>query len=153
MEQAQFERLYMTYSADVYRLALSYLHSPQDAEDICHNIFLNLLNRNVQVLPQTEKTFLLTCTANACKDLLRSFWRTRVQPLDDTLSYSTENHRLLWDNIGKLPPKYRAVIHLYYYERYSQEQIAEILKISRTAVQTRMARARKLLKKELKQDV
>ena len=153
MEQAQFERLYMTYSADVYRLALSYLHSPQDAEDICHNVFLNLLNRNVQVLPQTEKTFLLTCTANACKDLLRSFWRTRVQPLDDTIVYTAENHRLLWDIIGKLPSKYRAVIHLYYYERYSQEQIAEILKISRTAVQTRMARARKLLKKELKQDV
>ena len=153
MEQAQFERLYMTYSADVYRLALSYLHSPQDAEDICHNVFLNLLNRNVQVLPQTEKTFLLTCTANACKDLLHSFWRTRVQPLDDTLVYSTQEHRILWDIIGRLPPKYRAVIHLYYYERYSQEQIAEILKISRTAVQTRMARARKLLKKELKQDV
>lgn len=153
MEQAQFERLYMTYSADTYRLALSYLHSPQDAEDICHNVFLNLLNRNIQVLPQTEKTFLLTCTANACKDLLRSFWRTRVQPLDDTIVYTAENHRLLWDIIGKLPPKYRAVIHLYYYERYSQEQIAEILNISRTTVQTRMARARKLLKKELKEDV
>ena len=61
--------------------------------------------------------------------------------------------RILWDIIGRLPPKYRAVIHLYYYERYSQEQIAEILKISRTTVQTRMARARKLLKKELKHDV
>ena len=150
MEQAQFERLYMTYSADVYRLALSYLHSPQDAEDVCHNVFLNLLNRKVQVLPQTEKTFLLTCTANACKDHLRSFWRTRVQPLDDGLVYNTPEHRILWDIIGKLPPKYRAVIHLYYYERYSQEQIADILKISRTAVQTRMARARNLLKKELK---
>lgn len=153
MEQTQFERLYRTYSADVYRLALSYLHSPQDAEDVCHNVFLSLLNRNVQVLPQTEKTFLLTCTANACKDLLRSFWRNRVQPLEDNLVYSTPEHRILWDIIGQLPPKYRAVIHLYYYERYSQEQIADILKISRTAVQTRMDRARKLLKKELKQDV
>lgn len=153
MEQTQFERLYRTYSADVYRLALSYLHSPQDAEDVCHNVFLSLLNRNAQVLPQTEKTFLLTCTANACKDLLRSFWRNRVQPLEDNLVYSTPEHRILWDIIGQLPPKYRAVIHLYYYERYSQEQIADILKISRTAVQTRMDRARKLLKKELKQDV
>ena len=153
MEQAQFERLYRTYSPDVYRLALSYLHSPQDAEDACHNVFLNLLNRNVQVLPQTEKTFLLTCTANACKDLLRSFWRNRVQPLEDNLVYSTPEQRILWEIIGQLPPKYRAVIHLYYYERYSQEQIAEILKISRSAVQTRMDRARKLLKKELKQDV
>lgn len=153
MEQAQFERLYRTYSPDVYRLALSYLHSPQDAEDVCHNVFLNLLNRKVQVLPKTEKTFLLTCTANACKDLLRSFWRNRVQPLEDNLVYSTPEQRILWEIIGQLPPKYRAVIHLYYYERYSQEQIAEILKISRSAVQTRMDRARKLLKKELKQDV
>lgn len=152
MDRKEFERLYITYSPDVYRLALGYLHSPQDAEDICHNVFTKLLGRNLQLDPQKEKTYLLTCTANACKDLLRSAWRTRVRPLDEAISYSTENDRILWDAIGKLPPKYRAVIHLYYYEGYSQGQIAEILKISRTAVQTRMDRAREHLRKELKED-
>jgi len=52
--------------------------------------------------------------------------------------------------VGTLPPKYRAVVHLYYYEGYSQEEIAKILGITRTAVQTRMQRARKQLEKELK---
>ena len=48
-----------------------------------------------------------------------------------------------------LPPKYRAVIHLYYWEGLPQGEIGDILHISRTAVQTRMQRARAMLKKEL----
>ena len=152
MDRGEFEHLYLTYSADVYRLALSYLHSPHDAQDICHDVFAKLLNRSIRLVPEKEKAFLLTCTANACKDLLRSAWRTRVEALDDTIPCSTEHDRVLWDAIGNLPPKYRAVIHLYYYEGYSQKQIAEILKISRAAVQARMDRGRAQLKKELSID-
>ena len=152
MDRAQIERLYITYAPDVYRLALSYLHSVHDAQDICHNVFAGLLGKNLQVPAQKEKPFLLTCTANACKNLLRSVWHTRVQLLDDTIPYSTEEDKSLWDAIGKLTPKYRAVIHLYYYEGYSQGQIADILKISRSAVQTRMDRARQQLRKELSED-
>ena len=152
MDRAQIERLYITYAPDVYRLALSYLHSVHDAQDICHNVFAGLLGKNLQLPPQKEKPFLLTCTANACKNLLRSVWRTRVQPLDDTIPCSTQEDLDLWNAIGKLSPKYRAVIHLYYYEGYSQCQIAEILKISQSAVQTRMDRARQQLRKELIED-
>ena len=52
--------------------------------------------------------------------------------------------------VGQLPPKYRAVVHLYYYEGYDQSEIASILGITRTAVQTRMQRAREKLGKELR---
>ena len=152
MDRVEIERLYITYASDVYRLALSYLHSIHDAQDICHNVFAGLLGKNLQLPPQKEKPFLLTCTANACKNLLRSVWRTRVQPLDETIPCTTQEDRDLWDAIGKLNPKYRAVVHLYYYEGYSQGQIAEILKISRSAVQTRMDRARQQLRKELSED-
>jgi RNA polymerase sigma-70 factor (ECF subfamily) len=152
MDQAEIERLYVTYAPDVYRLALSYLHSVHDAQDICHNIFAGLLGKQLQLPAQKEKTYLLTCAANACKNSLRSVWRTRVQPLDETIPYTTQEDRDLWDAIGKLNPKYRAVVHLYYYEGYSQGQIAEILKISRSAVQTRMDRARQQLRKELSED-
>ena len=54
--------------------------------------------------------------------------------------------------VKALPPKYRAVVHLYYYEGYDQGEIGEILHISRTAVQTRMSRARAMLKMELNGD-
>ena len=153
MDRTEIERLYVTYAPDVYRLALSYLHSVHDAQDICHNVFASLLGKQLHLPAQKEKTFLLTCTANACKNLLHSVWRTRVQPLEDTIPHTTQEDRDLWDAIGKLSPKYRAVVHLYYYEGYSQGQIAEILNISRSAVQTRMDRARQQLRKELSEDV
>ena len=53
--------------------------------------------------------------------------------------------------MNTLPPKYRVVVHLYDYEGCSQDEIAEILKISRTAVQTRMSRARNQLKEVLRE--
>jgi RNA polymerase sigma-70 factor (ECF subfamily) len=64
--------------------------------------------------------------------------------------FEDDHDRELWSVVGTLPPKYRAVVHLYYYEGYSQEEIAGILGITRTAVQTRMQRAREQLGKELR---
>ena len=64
--------------------------------------------------------------------------------------FTDSKDRELWAVVGSLPPKYRAVVHLYYYEGYSQEEIANILGITRTAVQTRMQRAREQLGKELR---
>lgn len=151
MDRTDITYLYETYGQDVFRMALSYLHSQQDAEDICHTVFLKLLEKEVTLLPGKEKAWLLKCTANACKNHLTSFWRRNTQELDDKLVFCDDKDRELWDVLSQLTPKYRAVVHLYYFEGYSQDEIAQILGITRTAVQTRMQRARKLLEKELKE--
>ena len=52
--------------------------------------------------------------------------------------------------VKELPVKYRQVVHLYYFEEYSVKEIAEIMKLSETAVQTRLQRARQKLKETLK---
>lgn len=49
----------------------------------------------------------------------------------------------------KMTPKYRQVIYLYYFEEFSVKEVADILKISETAVQTRLQRARNKLKEQL----
>ena len=149
MERSQIARLYETYGQDVFRLALSYLHNRQDAEDICQAVFLKLMETSVTFQPGKEKAWLLKCTANACKNHLKAFWRQNTQELDENLVFTDRRDRELWSLVSSLPPKYRAVVHLYYYEGYAQEEIAQILGISRTAVQTRMGRARKQLEKEL----
>lgn len=149
MEKLEVARLYDTYAQDVFRMALSYLQNRQDAEDICQAVFLKLLEENITLLPGKEKAWLLTCTANRCKNHLTSFWLKNRQELDENMVFSDHRDRELWHTVATLPPKYRAVIHLYYYEGYPQDEIAQILGISRTAVQTRMQRARKLLAKEL----
>ena len=150
MEKEEVGRLYDVYAQDVYRLALSYLRSSQDAEDICHSVFLALVEKDITLFPGSEKSWLLKCTANACKNHLKSFWKRNVEELHENIVFSDEKDRELWAVVGTLPPKYRAVLHLYYYEGYNQEEIGKILGITRTAVQTRMQRARQQLEKELK---
>ena len=149
MEQKEIIRLFEQYADDVFRLALSYLHNRQDAEDVCQSVFLKLMNYKKQLDGGKEKAWLLKCTANACKDHLKSFWWKNVVALDDTVTFTGEKERELWDAVNTLAPKYRAVVHLYYYEGYTQNEIAEILQISKTAVQTRMSRARNQLKEVL----
>ena len=149
MEKSKIAMLYDAYAQDVFRLALSYLYNSHDAEDICHGVFLTLVEKNITLYPGKEKAWLLKCTANACKDQLKSHWKQNRGELSENMIFTDARDRELWALVGTLPPKYRAVIHLYYYEGYNQEEIAGILGITRTAVQTRMQRARKLLEKEL----
>ena len=150
MEKQEVAKLYDRYAQDVYRLALSYLYHSQDAEDVCHSVFLTLVEKDITLYPGSEKAWLLKCAANACKDQLRSFWKQNREALQDNMVFTDDRDRELWAVVGTLPPKYRAVVHLYYYEGYSQEEIAKILGVTRTAVQTRMQRARQALEKELK---
>ena len=150
MERNEVGKLYNAYSQDVYRLALSYLYHSQDAEDVCHSVFLTLVEKDVTLFPGKEKAWLLKCTANACKNHLKSFWKQNQEELNENMVFTDDCDRDLWVLVGTLPPKYRAVIHLYYYEGYQQDEIAKILGITRTAVQTRMQRARAMLEKELK---
>ena len=144
--------LFRQYGDDVFRLAYSYLGNRTDAEDVCQSVFLKLAEGKTALLPGREKAWLLTCAANLCKSQLRSFWRRNVGELDESVLFRDESDREVWDAVMALPPKYRAVVHLYYWEGYGQGEISDILHISRTAVQTRMSRARDMLKKELSDD-
>jgi len=53
--------------------------------------------------------------------------------------------------LRKLPPKYRVVLYLHYYEQYTTEEISQLLKIPRGTVSTRLSRARDRLKSMLKE--
>ena len=152
MDPEQLTELFRQYGDDVFRLAYSYLGVRADAEDVCQSVFLRLAEGKNVLLPGKEKSWLLTCAANLCKSQLRSFWRRNVGELDESLPFPDGPDRVLWDAVMALPPKYRAVVHLYYWEGYDQGEIGAILHISRTSVQTRMARARAMLRKELNDD-
>ena len=53
---------------------------------------------------------------------------------------------LVFFAVRELPPKYRQIVYLHYYEEYSIRDIAEMMKLSETAVKTRLLRARQKLK-------
>ena len=65
--------------------------------------------------------------------------------------FSEQKDTELYEAIKQLPTKCRSVIYLFYYEGYSTKEIAEILRMKEATVRTRLVRARKLLKEQLKE--
>ena len=142
--------LFDSYKDSVFRLAVSYTRSREDAEDVCQTVFLKLLEQK-QIAPGKEKQWLLTVTANECRSLLRSHWWKTTVPMDETLSTTPPDGNYVLDSIMRLDPKYRVVVYLHYYEGYSTEEIGKLLHITRSAVTTRLSRARQMLKSELEE--
>ena len=136
------EYLVETYADTILRLCRSYLREPSDAQDVCQTVFLKLLTepRSFES-PQHEKAYILKMAANACRDLLRSPWRRRGCPLEACaeLPAPEREESGVWEAVGRLPPHYRAVIYLYYYEGYQAAEIGEILSIRVSTVKSHVS--------------
>lgn len=145
------EFLFQKYKDDVYRLALSYTRSVQEAEDVCQNAFLKLMEQKT-ITPGKEKAWLMQVTANECRNLLRSSWWKTTTELSETITAEAPQEQYVYQTVMSLPPKYRVVVYLHYYEEYTTQEIGQLLHISRTAVTTRLNRARQMLKSRLKEE-
>lgn len=140
--------LFHRYRDDIYRLAVNYTRCPQEAEDVCQTVFLKLMEQK-ELTPGKEKAWLMQVTANECRDLLRSSWWKRTVPLEEAFAVTrTEQDETIYV-LRKLPPKYRVVLYLHYYEQYTTPEISKLLKIPTGTVSTRLKRARGQLKSML----
>lgn len=143
------EEIFRQYRDDVYRLALSYTRSVQEAEDVCQNVFVKLMEHTVS--PGKEKAWLMQVTANQCRNLLRSAWWKTTAPLEDAHGTPGPQYSGVFQSVMALPPKYRVVVYLRYYEEYSTKEMAQLLRVSQSAVTTRLNRARQMLKPMLEE--
>lgn len=148
----QAERLAETYADAILRLSYTYLKNTQDAQDVCQTVFVKLLTepRSFES-PAHERAYILRMAANACKDILKSPWRQRTRPLEDGFQVpapEAEDGSVL-AAVNTLPPHYRAVIYLCYYEGYTAAETGEILGVPTATVHTRLARGRTRLKEIL----
>ena len=143
--------LFRRYRDDVYRLAVSYTRSTQEAEDVCQSVFLKLMEQE-NLTPGKEKAWLMQVTANQCRSLLRSGWWKRTAPLEEACHAGELPDRCVYRAVMSLKPKYRVVVYLHYYESYTTSEIAGLLNLSTTAVTTRLSRAREQLRALLKED-
>ena len=137
----------------VRRLCLIRLKNEADTEDIFQNVFLKYALSCVDFeSAEHEKAWFIRVTINACKDLLKSFFRSRTVPLEELLEQPAQVPRDYTDVLEAvltLPQKYRDVVYLYYYEGYGAEEIGQLLRKSVNTVYTWLTRARKLLREKL----
>ena len=145
------------YSDMVYRMAYSMVKNPQYAEDIHQDVFLKyIMKRPVFESEEHAKAWFLRVTINMAKNLWKTAWKQKVVSLFDNdmeeLSEPVQENEELIEMIKQLPQKYRVVIHLFYYEELSIEEMAALLQEKPSTVRTQLTRARRRLKEMLKED-
>ena len=137
----------------VYKLALSQTKDKQHAEDVCQDVFVKFLGCDKEFESEEHvKAWLIRVTINASKSVFTSSWFKKTVPLSERedMAFETQEKGDVFYAVGELPPKYRTVIHLFYYEELSVSQIAQYLKVSENTVKSQLHRARGMLKEKLK---
>ncbi len=143
------------YKNNVYAAAFSICKNTSDAEDVVQDTFLQyyMTHKNFDN-EQHIRAWLLRVAINKAKNIQSSFWHRNGMPLDDfieTLSFETPETKELFEEVMKLPEKYRVVVHLFYYEDYSIKEIAKILRTTESNIKVRLSRGRAKLKNALKE--
>lgn len=140
----------------VYKIAFIQCGTAHDAEDIFQEVFLALHKTNTDFNDDEHlKAWLIRVTLNKCRMLKRSAWFRKRTELSEAEAVSengrTDKDEAVYNAVMRLNAKYREVVVLYYYEDYSCDEISKILETKSSTVRTRLARARALLKKDLKE--
>ena len=151
--EREVNRAIERYSDTVQRLCIVYLKNREDTEDIFQTVFFKYyLSSIIFESDEHEKAWIIRVTVNACKDRLKSFFRSRTVSLDEIIELpaetSQESNDVL-EAVLSLPAKYRDVVYLHFYEDYTAPQIGEILHKNVNTIYTLLTRAKKLLREKL----
>ncbi len=149
----ELEEIIRRYQSMVYGLALARTGSPADADDVFQETFLAYY-RAGKVFREEEhrKAWLIRVTVNCAKSFHESARMRKMQPLQENLVWEDPETHSLHDELQRLPPRYRDVIHLFYYEGFSTDEIADILHRKNSTVRTQLTRARAMLRAFMEED-
>lgn len=142
------------YTQTLVRLSYTYVKNICDAEDIAQDVFVALLRQKQPFeSDEYEKAWLIRTTINKSKNYLKSGWVQRTVPLEEDIpAEGDDGSSALLEAVLSLPEKYRTAIHLHYYDGYTINEIASIMKKKSATVGTWLARGRELLRKKLEED-
>lgn len=109
-----------SYGNHILRLAYSYLHNLNDAEEILQDTLLQYLKKAPSFeSDEHEKAWLLCVASNLSKNRVNYNKVRYADELEEALiADKREDLSFVWEAVKELPEKYRAVIHLHYYEGY-----------------------------------
>lgn len=150
----RLEELISKYERTLFRAALAILGDAPEAEDAVQDAFLRYLEKQPDFPDEgRERAWFLKVTANGCKSRLRARTRRPVLRLTEEIPAPEVGGCAVVEAVLGLKEKERAVVHLYYYEGYSTDEIAAILGERPGTVRSRLSRARSALREMLKGDI
>jgi RNA polymerase sigma-70 factor (ECF subfamily) len=156
-----------TYKTKVFNMAYSLTFNREVADDLAQEVFI----KAYYALPKFKgkaafSTWLHQITVNHTRDYLRKASRMRLVPFDETKADLSnqenetekkereielaEKKKIVFEAIQTLPEKYRVILSLRDIQGLPYEDISRVLNISPGTVDSRLHRARKMLKKKIK---
>lgn len=159
-----FSEVMRHYLPMVYRIAFTRLGNEADAEDAAQDVFLRYFKADKTFeTEEHRKAFLIRCAVNransyatgahsrhtAHSDALEDLSEEEARDTTAEAALKAQTRREVLDAVMKLPPKYRTVIYLFYFEDMSVSQIAAATSSGESTVKSRLSRAREKLKAEL----
>ena len=142
-----WEQLVKENENRLYRAALAILGDGHEAEDAVQDAFVKYLEKAPARL-ENPSAWLMRVLVNGCRSRLRRAGRQEL-PLQDTIPAPEPEEQTVLEAVMALPPMDRAVIHLFYYEGYSAQEIARAAGQMPGTVRSRLSRAREKLRKLL----
>ena len=150
----RLEELILSHSTALYKAALSVTGNIPDAEDAVQEAYLKYLEKCPKLDGEgREKAWLMRVAVNAALDRLRDRKRHPTGELLDIYPAPEGETQELLESIGRLPANERAAVHLFYYEGYTTDEIANILKCRPGTARSYLSRARERLRQELKGEI
>lgn len=162
MNLESFQNRILPAKNKLFRFALRFLGSEEEAKDVVQEVFIRVWNGREQMQEvQNWEAWCMRITKNLSLDRIRSLNRKQTQPLEETFDVrhdaltpheSTEmreSMNRINQLIGALPEKQRQVIHLRDIEGYSYNEICEILELDMNQVKVNLFRARNAVREKL----
>ena len=157
VQNESIETVIQRYKGTVYSVALSYVSSRDDADDIFQEVFLIYFRTNPQFNDEEHrKAWLIRTTINCSKRVVDSTYRKRTVPLDEmeeeSFQFQTKEENAVYVALQALPEKYRTVLHLFYFEDMSIDMICKVLDLKSSTVKVQLMRGREMMKEKLKEE-
>ena len=139
----------------------SFTHNIYTAEDLMEDTFVKIATRRPAFYRESSfKTWLYAIARNVARDWLRKNRRKIIVSIDEVpgdlvaeddleRQYLREERRIaLRRALRKINSNYAQVLYLVYFEGFTNEQAAEVMKKSRRQVENLIYRAKQSLKSE-----
>ncbi len=145
------EEIIRKYFNTVYRLAITQTGNMSMAEDVTQEVFLKYIQtKKIFRSDEHIKAWLIRVTINCARSIFRSSWFRTSVPLEEEISFDIPEKSEVYFAVQELPPKYRTVIHLFYYEELSVKEISECTHLKENTVKSLLRRGREMLREKLK---
>jgi len=158
----KFEKVVETEKNKIYGYLLKIVRNPEDAEDLTQEVFLAFYRRMNNIKKPAYRSYLFQTAYHKALNHIKKQKKDKeysqnelnyvAAPNNNEESNLERKNQIISAALAKLPSKYALLLELQYYQKLSYKEIADTLNLSVSAVDSRLVRAKKKLKKIISQD-